>query len=174
MTAPFRISWKQAATVATCLAVAASGAVSVAAVHFGDAGAKRPANKRSRLISVKGSTTGLYPGGSVPLRLKIRNRGRRTLVVRRIRIRPRGVTGCPAGVLSVRRIKRTVKLQKRRGTYQLRRIRLQRKRGRRYLLKLRPRRTRRFTVALAMSPDAPDACQGAKLPLRFRVQAGRR
>src|SRR3954469_15528279 len=75
-------------------------------VAIGDVGGAGQTAKRKPVISVTGSAVGLYPGGSVPLDVRVRNRGSRPLVVTRIRVRAGSDRACSGSNLAVQIPKR--------------------------------------------------------------------
>jgi hypothetical protein len=128
------------------LLVACSLATSVAIGHVGAADAGQLA-KRKGALTVSGNASGLYPGASVPLRVRVRNRRPAPLVITRIKVRTGTSGGCSGSNLDVL-------IPKRRGR-----------------LRLRAHSAVTTTVSLRMLASAPDACQGARIPLRFKVRA---
>jgi hypothetical protein len=97
---------------------------------------------------VQGRVGGLYPGALKTMRVKVRNPYAFPIRIRRLRAsvgaaRP----GCTAANLQVRRARANVVV--------------------------RPRRTVRVRLRVRMRPSAPEACQGARFPLRFRATAVR-
>ena len=149
MPTPRRRASGRHAIKAICLLIACALVTSVAAGQEGRGDGVGKASKRSRLVTVRGHAEGLYPGGSVPLVLRIRNRSARPLVVTRVTVIPSGPqAACAPSNLSTRAPKH-------------RRLRVE------------PHGRRRTKVLLTMSTQAPDSCQGARIPLRFRVRARR-
>jgi hypothetical protein len=131
----------------------ASGGVAYAALteaHHGHAAKPTQASHAGASdVRVSGHVNGLFPGARKGLRLKVRNGSRRWAVVRAIRADvTAGTTACPPRYLST--------VAKDLG-----------------YPRIRPHKTRRIGVRIRMWPGAPDACQGVKFPLRFRIRAGR-
>jgi hypothetical protein len=110
--------------------------------------AEAPA-KGASALRISGHVRGLYPGARKGIHLKVRNRTSHWAVVRAIRADVRrGSAGCSPDSLSS-------------APKDLSHPRI------------RPRKTRRVGVRIRMWPAAPDACQGVRFPLRYRVRAGR-
>ena len=145
-----RIRSALAGTV-TALAAAAIASTAFVFANGGPevAGPIQHAAKRSTPgLSVRGSASKLYPGATVTMSLKVKNRSRSPLQLRRVRVTARGArAGCPRTYLRVTplRTKSTI----------------------------RPGGTRKVKVRVTLSRTAPDACQNAKFPLTYRVAAAR-
>jgi len=123
-----------------------------ASMAFGYADSPDPARagaKRHSLVSLSGSATGLFPGASVPLPVKVRNRGARPLVITRIQV----LAGAPGAACAGSNLR--VAIPKRSG------------------LRLGAHASATTTLSLQMLQSAPDACQGATIPLRFKARARR-
>jgi hypothetical protein len=148
MSAPRKRTSPRHAIGMLCLLIACSLAVSVAGGHVGATDTDSVA-KRGRVLSVKGHAEGLYPGASVPLPVRIRNRSPHELMIRKIKVRA-GAPGaaCSGAYVSARAPKPT-------------------------RIRMRPHSNARAALSLRMLLDAPDACQGATIPLRFKVRARR-
>jgi len=135
------------ASVATALvtaAVASAGLVYAQGGTNPGGAIQSAATKPSPTLSVKGSASRLYPGGTVVLPLKVRNRTRYPIALRRLKVRVRSANGgCPASLLRVERFRPRAAL--------------------------RARKTATLKVRVKLSPAAPDACQRAKFPLSYRV-----
>jgi hypothetical protein len=135
------------ASVATALvtaAVASAGLVYAQGGPNPGGAIQSAANKPSPTLSVKGSASRLYPGGTVLLPLKVRNRTRYPISLRKLKVKVRSANrGCPASLLQVKRFKPKAKLG--------------------------ARKTATLKVRVRLSPAAPDACQRAKFPLSYRV-----
>lgn len=117
-------------------------------------GASRPpgpvteAAKRRPAISITGRVENIYPGIRARIPLTLRNRSRRTLIVKSVRARPGNPpASCPGSNLLTRR--------KRVGQ------------------KVPPRQRRRVDYPVVLSTTAPDACQDARFPLRYRARVVR-
>jgi hypothetical protein len=95
-------------------------------------------------IMVSGSVSGLYPGTSTRLPLKVRNLLNRTVTIRWLNVQ----VGKPGGACPARALP-----------------------GGRYPLRLGvPRRaTRTISVSLRMAAGVSDVCSGARFPLTFQV-----
>ena len=99
-------------------------------------------------LSVRGSTSKLYPGATVSLPLKVKNKSRTPLQVRKLRVKVGNArAGCPGSLLRVQPFKTTAKV--------------------------RGGQTKKLSVRVTMSTAAPDACQSARFPLTYRVRAAR-
>jgi hypothetical protein len=141
---------------ATYLLVAitlASCGVAYAALSDGrDGNAARPAKASYASASdvrVSGHVKGLFPGARKGLRLKVRNGSRRWAIVRAVKADvTSGAGDCSPRYLST--VPKNLRYPR-----------------------IRPHKTRRIGVRIRMWPGAPDACQGVRLPLRFKVRAGR-
>lgn len=91
-----------------------------------------------------GRVRGLFPGASKRMRVIVRNPTRARIVLTRIWARALDVPGCS-------------------GSY----VRIRRFRGER---PIPPRGRIVIRMRVRLSPMAPDACQGARLPVRFRAR----
>jgi hypothetical protein len=138
------------ATVAAA-AVLASTAFVLAQDVPRDAPAIRDAGnsaKRKPALGVRGSTSRLYPGGTARLRLKVTNRSRHPLKLRQLKVTVHDARpGCPGRLLRVKPFKTRAGV--------------------------RARRSAIVKVRVTLSRDAPDACQGARFRLSYRVRATR-
>jgi hypothetical protein len=106
-------------------------------------------------LRAEGHVTGLYPGRHRPVWVHVRNPFDRRARVRWIHTRVIDAgPGCSDDELAPRRS---------RGLRQL-------KSGHWHHVRIPPYQTRRARVRLRMRARAPDACQGATFPLRFRVK----
>jgi len=106
----------------------------------------KAAGKNSHRLRVHGHIQGLYPGAAQRLRVKVRNGYRRDIVVRKVRaIVGDGGPGCTRQNLWTKRF-----------------------RGHR---RIRAHKSRRVSLPIGMQAGAPQACQGARFPLRFRARA---
>ena len=106
----------------------------------------KAAGKSSHQPRVHGHIEGLYPGAARRMRVKVRNGYRRDIVLRKVRaIVGEGGPGCTRQNLWTRRF-----------------------RGHRLISAHHSLRVR---IAIGMRADAPEACQGARFPLRFRARA---
>lgn len=131
----------------TSLAIALVLGLCVAAWAEADPGGTSPAASPTRakrpLVTITGSTSGLYPGRRARLPVTFVNRSRSALVLRRITVRVRRARrGCEARELTVGRFPRSVRI--------------------------RARRRVRVWLPVTLRRTAPNACQGARFPLRVR------
>jgi hypothetical protein len=119
-----------------------------AAAELARAPAQEPASASSAVFRVSGRVVGLYPGRAKTMKVRIRNPHPFAIRIKKLRIRvSEGGPGCRAG---------TIRIGKARVT--------------------RPvpaRRRLRVRVPVKMRPAAPDACMGARYPLRFAGTAVR-
>jgi hypothetical protein len=100
-------------------------------------------------LEVRGHLAGLYPGAKGRLRLRVKNRTRRGIRLRRVRVRVlRANAHCGP-----------------------RALRAHPYRGRHWIPK---RSAREISVWIRMHRRAGDACQGARFPLRYHARAVRR
>jgi hypothetical protein len=140
----------RARAVAGVLAVAWVGGTAAADQRrdAGMAAAQRAAAWPAPGFSVSGRVTGLYPGRTRAVSLRVANRHRVAILVTSLTARVRdGRAGCPARSLLVVPFRGAVRVA--------------------------PRRRARIGVLVRMRRSAPDACQGASFPLRFRGRAVR-
>lgn len=95
-------------------------------------------------LALSGRVRGLFPGALKRMRVIVRNPTRARIVLMRVRARALDVPGCSGSYVRIRpfRGERPVP-----------------SRGR-VVIRMRVR----------LSPTAPDACQGARLPVRFRAR----
>src|SRR3954464_5053721 len=142
------VHWARAAR-RLCLLVACSVALWVAVGHADGAGATGVGAKRGSAVSLRGEAIGLFPGVPVPLAVQIRNRTPHPLVLTSVRIRAGAAGAACAGTNFIASIPKGVRMS------------------------LAPRATVRTSYMIEMSPNAPDACQGATIPLRFQARVRR-
>jgi hypothetical protein len=137
---------RKAAAIATFVGVAAAAAGTALPFPNEGAGVRRPSPPG---VHVTGSVDGLFPGSSTQLPVRIHNRHAFAVVVRSVTVRVGAARrGCPARVVRV-------------GPF----------RGR---LVVAARGERLVRLKLSMLKTSPDACRGARFPLRFRAAASRR
>lgn len=106
------------------------------------------AKKRNSALSVRGSAKRLYPGATVTLPLTVRNSTRYALRLSNVRVTVRNPRrGCSRRYLKVKKL-----------------------RTRAYVAR---GRSKKVKVRVTLSRAAPDACQAARFPLRYRVSARR-
>ena len=132
-----------------------AGATAIAALSAGHsdggrrASAAAPAQQGHGHLRVHGKVHGLYPGSLKWMRVRVRNTSHHPLRLRWIKARARDAgPDCTRENLKLRR-------------------------QRRPSVRLAAHSRRRVTVPVRMVPMAPDACQGAIWPLRFKVKARR-
>lgn len=133
-----------------------AGAITVVGLAVAIAwGASQPpvqvteASKRRPAIAIKGTIKGILPGFEARIPLTLHNRSRRTVVVRSVGAR----AGDPSATCS--------------GSY----LATGRKKVK---LKVPPRKRRRVGYPVVLSATAPDACQDARFPLRYKARVTRR
>jgi hypothetical protein len=122
------------------LALIAAGAGLVAAEPKGSV----PAAGDRAAIMIRGDVTGLYPGASKRVRLRLHNRSRRDLLVTRVHARPLDPDGrcSPRALLtSTRHLRRLVPVGSTVGV----------------------------GYRITMRPDVANVCQGKRFPLRYRA-----
>jgi hypothetical protein len=103
--------------------------------------------ERDGELHAGGRVKRLYPGAAKALRVRVRNASPRTVWLRSIKTRVGDAgPGCSRSHLEVRRKHRAH-------------------------LRIRPDSRRIVRLRVLMRRSAPDACQGARWPLRFRVRA---
>jgi hypothetical protein len=136
-------------TRVTAPIIAATIALSSMAVAGVGLSNEPPSSRTSNpTFRIRGAVKGMYPGRVRKLRLRIRNPLDRAIRVRSIRARVRRPhRGCPAKAITIRRW-----------------------RGH---LRIRPHRGRTVRVKVKMKRRAPNACQGARFPIRYRGTAVR-
>lgn len=93
---------------------------------------------------LSGRARGLYPGAWKAMRMTVRNPTRAQIVLMRVRARAESVAGCPGGMVRIRPF-----------------------RGER---PVPPGGRIRIRMVVQLSTAAPDACQGARFPVRFRAR----
>jgi len=102
-----------------------------------------------------GQASGFYPGGHAPVWVRVRNPFRHRARVRWIRASVgKAGPGCPADNLVPRRSRGLRQLESGKWRHVL----------------IPARQWRRVRVRTRMRSRAPDACQGATFPLRFRIK----
>jgi hypothetical protein len=141
------------AAYATLAITLASAALAFGALG-GDRHDRAPARVRAAgagasALTISGYVRGLYPGARRGMRVEVRNRSARWARLRAVGAEVgSGRSGCSPDHLST----------------------LPRSLGH---PRIGPHETRRIRIRVRMWKGAPDACQGARFPLRFRVRVGR-
>ncbi len=129
-------------------AIAVLGLLAGAVAAYAELGVGDPAAKRAGhrpAVRIRGHVDGLYPGVKTVLHAKARNRSHRPLRLLRVKTR----VGSPSAACD--------------------RVSLRAKR-------IRPRvvigahHRRRLRIPVRLRASAPDACQGAAFPLRYRAR----
>jgi hypothetical protein len=133
----------------SCVAALASAGAAYAALSGNErqrpATASAASSKRAR-VKIAGHVENLYPGATSRLRLTLRNRSARRVRVRWVKAWVLDASPeCMAANLSVP--KRT-RLKK----------------------KIKPTRRKRFAMWATLADSAPESCQGAKFPLRYKAK----
>lgn len=123
--------------------------VSAAAAELGGGSLVRePVGVQRATFRVTGSVGGLYPGAVRTMRVRLRNPHPFALRLRRLRISVVDpAPGCRAGTIRIGRVRRG--------------------------LVMAARRTTKVRLRVTMRPSAPNACIGARYPLRFSGSAVR-
>jgi hypothetical protein len=127
--------------LALLLAVVVVAAGASTLWHRDEAAGTAMVRHRMRL---SGRVQGLFPGASKRMRVIVRNPTRVRIVLMRVRARAQDVVGCPGSHVRIRPF-----------------------RGKR---PVPPRGRIVIRMRVRLSPTAPDACQGARWPVRFRAR----
>lgn len=99
-------------------------------------------------LTARGHATGLYPGARLRMRVRIRNPYDHAVRITSLKTRVgRGAPGCRGSWVRVRKLRREAVIP--------------------------ALASRRVRLRVRMRRGAPDACQGARFPLRFRMTAVR-
>jgi len=134
----------QLALVAALMAAAVAYAAERGPFGSGSVDRSQARGLAHSTVKARGDVVGLYPGADRRMRVSVRNRDSRPARLRRFRTRVGNANPvCTDGYLRVRQLKRP-----------------QRRIG--------PHRSILIRVRVRVRPSAPDACQGARWPLRFR------
>jgi hypothetical protein len=104
------------------------------------------AGKSKPRLKAKGTVADLYPGATKPMKVRIRNNYREP--VRLTSLKTKVLDASPTCLRENLTVTRNSKSK---GV-------------------VRPRKRRKIKVLVTMLPTAPDACQGAQFPLKFRVR----
>ena len=102
-------------------------------------------SSRKGSFTISGHVLGLYPGGTARLTLTVRNRNSFPINVTSIRVKAGNAPGCARSNLVVENF---------RGS-----------------LRVAAERRRRLQLPIGMRSTAPDACRGARFPLRYTGKA---
>jgi hypothetical protein len=101
---------------------------------------------RGSRLAISGHVNGLFPGARKRLRLRVKNRLPVAVVLHSIKTAVSDAgPGCARSNLAVGRYRGSLRIE--------------------------AHRSRRVRVRVAMSGGAPDPCQGARFPLRYRARA---
>jgi hypothetical protein len=124
------------------------GTIAYAAVaaHHGARPAHASGHKGGAHLKAKGGVGGLYPGATMPMKVKVTNKypGSVKLATVKTKVGPAN-PGCTGSNLL---FKRTIHTHK----------------------KVKAHHKKVLTIMVTMAPNAPDACQGASFPLHFKVK----
>jgi hypothetical protein len=132
------------ALVAALMAAAVAYAAERGSFGIGSVDRSQAPELLHATVKARGHVGGLYPGADRRMRVTVRNRDSRPARLRRFRTRVSNANPvCTDAYLRVRRLKRP-----------------QRRIG--------PQRSILIRVRVRVRPSAPDACQNARWPLRFR------
>jgi hypothetical protein len=123
------------------LAVVVVAAGASALWHRDEAAGTAVVPHRMRL---SGRVQGLFPGASKQMRVIVRNPTRAVIVLMRVRARAQDVPGCPGAHVRIHPFRGNRPVPP----------------GGRIVIRMWVR----------LSPTAPDTCQGARLPVRFRAR----
>ena len=126
------------------LAVALLGALALATAHS-RADDSVLTSSRKGSFTIKGNVLGLYPGRTAPLTLTVRNKNSFAIKVKSIRVKVGNAPNCPRSNLVVKNF---------RGS-----------------LRVAAKRKRLLQLPIGMRSTAPDACMGARFPLRYAGKA---
>lgn len=100
-------------------------------------------------IKVQGRVRGLFPGVTKKMEVGVHNRFARPMRLLSVRSRPQGASAeCTRPNLRIERF--------------------------RGLRRIPPHRRTRVWVEVTMAPSAPDSCQGARFPIKFRAKVTKR
>jgi hypothetical protein len=136
----------RASKLAIVIALLLAGVGIARAALPGPAGSAAARGGSAGALRVAGSVEGLYPGATVPFRVRIENRRPQPVLLRSVRVRVgSAAAGCDRRLLRVPAARPRVRI--------------------------RPGAARRVRLRATLSPEAVDACQGASFPLRFRARA---
>lgn len=102
-------------------------------------------SSRSGSFTIKGNVLGLYPGGTARLTLTITSKNGFPIKVKSVRVKVGNAAGCPRTNLVVKHF---------RGS-----------------LRVPAKAKRRLQLSVSMRRTAPDACMGARFPLRYTGKA---
>ena len=134
---------RRAIAAVAVLGLLAGAVAAYAALGVGDSAAKRDRHRPA--VRIRGDVDGLYPGASTVLYARVRNRSHRPIRVLRVKTRVGSPSAaCDRIALHAKRIRPRVVI----GAHHRRRLR----------------------IPVRLRASAPDACQGAAFPLRYRAR----
>jgi hypothetical protein len=127
--------------------VSASAAYAVLTLDHARPSSATAASRNHPRVKIAGSVGLLYPGSAGRLKLTLKNRSSQRVTVRRVKARVGDASpSCGRSNLRVPR--------------------------RRHLkLKIRPGKRRRLAMSATLAASAPDGCQNATFPLRYKAKA---
>ena len=129
-----------------CTLVVLLGAAAFAVASLTGASGPSHLSKKRPAVTITGSVENLHPGIPATMIAQARNNTRRSLVVNKLRVTVKDASElCPQAMLQTQVI------------------------GSRHALA--PRRTRTIPIRVTLLAGAPDACQDAMWPIRFKVRA---
>jgi hypothetical protein len=103
---------------------------------------------KQRSVTITGSVQNLHPGTPTVMVARARNNTRHRVIMRRLHLKVRDASdACPRTMLKTRTLRRRNSLP--------------------------PRRTRTVPIKITLVAGAPDACQHALFPIRFKTRARR-
>ena len=134
---------RRAIAAIAVLSLLAGAVAAYAELGVGDSTAKRAGHRPA--VRISGHVDGLYPGVKTVLHAKARNRSHPPLRLVRVKTRVGSPTAaCDRVVLRAKRIRPRIVI----GAHHRRRLR----------------------IPVRLQASAPDACQGAAFPLRYRAR----
>jgi hypothetical protein len=103
---------------------------------------------KQRPVTITGSVENLHPGTPTLMVARARNNTRHRIIMRRLRLKVRDAsTSCPRTMLQTKTLRRRNSLP--------------------------PRRARTVPIEITLVAGAPDACQQAFFPIKFKARAKR-
>ena len=135
---------RRVVTAAVALALLAGAAFAYANLSGSVDALKAP--RKTRALTITGHIENLQPGVPTTMTVSVRNNLRHRVRMRSLKLAI-GDAGpeCPGSMLITQRV--------------------------RAKKSLRARKTRKVPVTVMLSPDAPDACQNATFPIKYRAKA---